>query len=101
MTKVQEEFISGKVKYCQEHVKVLKAEEVKKICVEFEFDEDKIDEYLRVYDIEDKYKDVAAYQWQVTVTSEQKVSIRRKKLFETERKRLNEKRLKKLREERA
>jgi hypothetical protein len=61
LTKDQEAFVASKVTYCAQHVKVLKAEEVRKICVEFEFEEEKIDEYLRFYDIEEKYKDVAAF----------------------------------------
>ena len=41
------------------------------------------------YEIEDKYRDVAAYQWQMTVTREQKQHERKLKALEAERKRLN------------
>jgi hypothetical protein len=34
---------------------------VRKICVEFEFDEEKIEEYLKVYEIDEKYKDIPAF----------------------------------------
>ena len=43
---------------------ILKPSEVRRICVEFEFEEDKIDTYLNYYVIDDKYKDVPAFQWQ-------------------------------------
>jgi len=54
---------------------------VRKICIEFEYEEDKIDEYLRFYIIEDKYKGIPAYEWHQTVTSEQKSANRRIKLL--------------------
>lgn len=54
------------IKHCSKLVKILKAEEVRKICIEFEFDDERIKAYLAVYEIEDKYKDVEAYQWNLT-----------------------------------
>ena len=53
-------------KYCAKHVKILTAEEVRKICIEFEFDNEKIERYFAAFIIEDKYKDIEAYQWNIT-----------------------------------
>jgi hypothetical protein len=55
----------------------LKAEEVRKICIEFEFDNDKITEYLKFLEIDDKYKGIKAYEWNETKTREQKQEGRR------------------------
>ena len=38
-------------------------EDVEKICNDFDFDEEKIDEYLKLFDIEEKYKNIPAYEW--------------------------------------
>lgn len=54
-------------------------EDVHKICVDFDFEEDKIDEYLRAFDIEEKYKGIPAYEWHETKTREQKASERKMK----------------------
>jgi hypothetical protein len=51
------------IKHCSKHVKILKPEEVRKVCIEFEFDDERIKNYLAAYEIEDKYKGVEAYQW--------------------------------------
>jgi hypothetical protein len=48
----------------------LKEDEVQKICVDFEFEEDKIDEYLKCLEVDDKYKGITAYEWQTTQTKE-------------------------------
>jgi len=36
-------------------------EEIKQVCKDFDFDEEKIDEYLRFFQIDEKYKDIPAY----------------------------------------
>ncbi len=61
-----------------------------KICVDFDFDEEKIDEYLKLFEIEEKYKDIPAYEWQTTKTKEQKAMERRKKLLDATRARRQE-----------
>lgn len=66
MTSEQQSFVNDKIAYCAKNIAVLKPEEVQKICVEFDFDELKIEEYLRFYEIEDKYKGIAAFEWQET-----------------------------------
>jgi hypothetical protein len=43
---------------------------VQKICVDFEFDEDKIEDYLKTYAIEEKYKGIPAFEWHQTKTRE-------------------------------
>lgn len=58
LTQENEDYVKEMIKHCSKHVKILKAEEVRKICIEFEFDDEKIKEYLAAYEIEDKYKDV-------------------------------------------
>lgn len=39
----------------------LKQEELQRICVDFDFDDEKISEYLQCLEIDDKYRDVAGY----------------------------------------
>ena len=41
-------------------------EDVHKICVDFDFEEEKVDEYLKYFEIEQKYKDIPAYEWHTT-----------------------------------
>lgn len=50
----------------------LKPEELQKICVDFEFEESKIDEYLSCLEVDEKYRNLEAFQWQQTQTKEQK-----------------------------
>lgn len=66
----------------------LKAEEVRKICTDFQFDQEKIDEYLSCYEIEEKYKDLEAFQWHQTKTRDQKNQDRKLKRLNAERERL-------------
>jgi hypothetical protein len=61
---------------------------------------DKINQYLSCYEIEEKYRDVAAFQWQMTVTREQKLHDRKLKAMEAERKRMRQERLARMKEER-
>lgn len=95
--------MAAKVKFCLTNIPILKvslftktgviqAEEVRKICVEFEFDELKIEEYLKVYEIDEKYRDIPAFQWQQTQTREEKAIGRKKKMLEAERVRRREER---------
>lgn len=74
-------------------------EDVEKICVDFDFDEEKIDEYLKLFDIEEKYKNIPAYEWQTTKTKEQKTQERRKKLLDAIRAKRREEHKKRLEEE--
>jgi hypothetical protein len=60
-------------------------EDVQKICIDFEFEEEKIDEYLNHFDIEQKYKNLPAYEWKTTQTREEKNNARRMKLLEATR----------------
>ena len=71
-----------------------------KICVDFDFDDEKISEYLKYLEIDDKYKGIPAYEWQQTLTREQKANERRKKHWEAERIRRRELRIKRINEER-
>jgi len=100
LTRGQQEFVDERVQFCAKKVSILKPAEVRRICVEFEFEADKIDTYLQYYIIDDKYKDVPAFQWQETLTREQKAQMRRRKLLEAERKRRAVERLRRIREER-
>lgn len=68
-------------------------EDVQKICIDFDFEEDKIDEYLKFFEVEAKYKGIPAYEWHETKTKEQKTQERRRKLLEAERLRRKEKRM--------
>lgn len=71
-----------------------------KICVDFDFEEEKIDEYFKMFEVDEKYKGIPAYEWHETKTKEEKAQERRKKLLEAERKKRQEERLKAIREER-
>ena len=70
-----------------------------RICVDFDFEEEKIDEYLKMVEIDEKYKGIPAYEWQQTMTKEQKQQDRKKRLLEAERKKRQEIRLKAIQEE--
>lgn len=59
---------------------------MQKICIDFDFDEDKIDDYLKVYSIEEKYKGIPAFEWHQTKTREQKAHEKKKLRLEEERK---------------
>jgi len=47
-------------------------DEVEKICKDFDFDEEKIDDYLKCFEIDEKYKGIPAFEWHETKTREQK-----------------------------
>jgi hypothetical protein len=57
----------------------LKAEELRKICIDFEFEEEKIDEYLNCLEVDKKYKGIEAFEWHQTKTKEQKLHERKQK----------------------
>ncbi len=62
LTQEQEEYVSSKIGQVQHLIpSALKEEEVRKICIDFQFDQAKIDEYLSCYEIEEKYKDLEAF----------------------------------------
>jgi hypothetical protein len=48
----------------------IKAEELEKICRDFDFEEAKIDEYLSCLEIDEKYRGLPAFEWQQTQTKE-------------------------------
>lgn len=41
----------------------MKVEEIKEVIIDFNFDDEKIQEYVTAFEPEEKYKDLAAYQW--------------------------------------
>ena len=41
----------------------MKNSELHKLCVDFEFEEEKIDEYLKCLEIEEKYRGLPAFEW--------------------------------------
>lgn len=57
-------------------------DEVAKICIDFDFEEEKIDDYLKCFEVDEKYKGIPAYEWHETKTREQKTQERRKKFLE-------------------
>jgi len=63
----------------------LKQEELQRICVDFDFDDEKISEYLQCLEIDDKYRDVAGYQWQETKSKEQKANEKKMKRLQEQR----------------
>jgi hypothetical protein len=69
--------VKEKIAFCSKKIKVLKPEEIKKVCSDFDFDRAKIDEYLKSYDVDDKYRNLPAFQWQETITREQKLQQRK------------------------
>lgn len=57
-------------------------EDVSQICIDFDFDEEKIEEYLKMFEMEEKYKNIPAYEWQQTKTREQKAHERKMKTLD-------------------
>ena len=55
---------------------------------------------MKSYDVEDKYKDVPAFQWQETVTREQKLQQRKLKAEQADNRRKREEMLRKAYNER-
>jgi len=45
-------------------------EDVQNICVDFDFEEEKIDEYLNTFIVAEKYKGIPAFEWHETKTRE-------------------------------
>jgi len=64
LTEEQYRFIQHKQQQCQHLVpSALKNSELHKLCVDFEFEEEKIDEYLKCLEIEEKYRGLPAFEW--------------------------------------
>ena len=74
-------------------------EDVQRICVDFDYEEDKIDDYLRTFEVEEKYKGIPAYEWHETKSREQKAHERKLQRLEAERKQRREQRQQQIREE--
>ena len=101
MTQDQYNFIVGKKTQVQHLIpSALKEEELTKICVDFEFEEAKIDEYLKCLEIDEKYKGIAAFEWQQTLSKDQKLHERKQKQLQAERERRRQDRLKEIKERR-
>lgn len=80
MTQEQYNFIKDKEHKIKHLIpSAIKAEELEKICRDFDFEEAKIDEYLSCLEIDEKYRGLPAFEWQQTQTKEQKLEERRKK----------------------
>ena len=64
LTDEQYRFIEQK-QYQNAHLipSALKVLELQKICVDFEFEEEKIDEYLKCLEIDEKYRGLPAFEW--------------------------------------
>lgn len=78
MTQEQYNFILEKKTQVKHLIpSALKEEELQKICVDFGFDDEKITEYLKCLEVDEKYKGIAAFEWQQTMTKEQKTHERR------------------------
>jgi hypothetical protein len=55
---------------------------VKQVCIDFDFEEEKIDDYLHHLEQDEKYKNLPAFDWHTTMTKEQKAHERKRKLLE-------------------
>ena len=49
-------------------INILQHDTVEQICLDFDFDESKIAEYIKEMETKDKYKGIKAYEWQETKT---------------------------------
>ena len=101
LTQDQYNFIFDKKAQVQHLIpSALKEEELTKICVDFEFEEAKIDEYLKCLEIDEKYRGIAAFEWQQTQSKEQKLHERKQKQLQAERERRRKERLREQKERR-
>lgn len=71
MTQEQYNFIKGKEEQIKHLIPAaIKAEELEKICRDFDFESDKINEYLACLETDEKYRGLPAFEWQQTQTKE-------------------------------
>jgi hypothetical protein len=64
-------FIKGKEEQIKHLIpSAIKAEELEKICRDFDFESDKINEYLACLEVDEKYRGLPAFEWQQTQTKE-------------------------------
>jgi len=82
------DFINEWKAYGRKNVKVLTDEQIVRVCIDFDFDNKKIQSYLKTYETDDKYKGLEEYEWNTTQTKQQKVEDRRRKAAYAERLRL-------------
>lgn len=59
-----------------------------RVCIDFDFDKKKIQNYLKKYETDDKYKGLEEYEWQSTQTRQEKEDERKRKAAYQERMRL-------------
>ena len=78
----------------------MKADELHRICVDFDFDSTKIDMYLQCLEVDEKYRDVAGYQWQETKSKDQKLNDKKMKKLQAQREQDRKERHKRIAEER-
>lgn len=74
--------------YVRQNIKVLDDDAVARICHENDFSQPLIDNVLRKYLPDEKYKGLEEYEWNTTKTRAEKDQDRRRKLMEQERKRV-------------
>ena len=69
MTQEQYDFIRDKEAQVKHLIpSAIKVEELHKICVDFDFDQEKIDEYLNCLEVDEKYRGLPAFEWHQTKT---------------------------------
>lgn len=67
--------------FAKKHIKIMKDHEVAAVCVDFDFDQPKIQEHLNFYLTDKKYQGLSDFEWNRTQTLEEKNRQRRRKLI--------------------
>lgn len=60
------EFIEKMQDFSRKNIKVLNDDKIVQICLDHDFNLEKIKQHLKKYETEDKYKDMQAYEWNTT-----------------------------------
>lgn len=84
----QMKLVEEKKAYARKHVKVVDDDQVVRICVDNEFDSDKIDKALNKFKTERKYAGLEQFEWQDVQTKEDKREAAKQQHAAEERRRL-------------
>jgi len=81
-------FIEETKTYVHKNIKVLSDEQVVRTCLDFNFDATKINQYLKTYETEERYKGMEEYEWNTIQSRKDKEDERLREQARKERERL-------------
>ena len=84
----QMKLVEEKKAYARKHVRVVDDDQVVRICVDNDFDSDKIDQALNKFKTERKYAGLEQFEWQDVQTKEDKREALKQRHAAEERKRI-------------